>query len=144
MARTKKKQKRQITNKLVAYYIVKKWDTPIDSLEIQKARVKLWAEKAGCEIVDEVVDSTGFELEKAFQLSSVVSGSIICAEQTRVAGNALAYFTLIEDEDNPIVFADVDDYTVHWLTTNIYNGLMYGTLMCAYEKYVRTCEKYLT
>lgn len=139
----KKTKKREITNKLVAYYIEKKWDTPLDSIEIQKARVKEWAEKAGCEIFAEIIDHTGLELENAFRLSTEENGSVICAEQTRVADKALTYFKLIEDKDNPIIFSDVDDYTVDWLSTNIYNGLMYGMMMTVYEKYIRSCEKYL-
>lgn len=66
-----KKPKRVINNQVVAYYIEKKWDTQLDALDIQRKRVMHWAEKAGCEIIFEVVDQNNGEHLKLLPKSRV-------------------------------------------------------------------------
>lgn len=138
-----KKPKRVINNQLVAYYIEKKWDTQLDTLQIQRKRVEAWATKAGCEIIFEVVDQNGGkDLARAFEVAAEEEGSVILADVTRVGDTALDYFNSIESEDNPIIFTDMELYKPVWKEANNFIGLIFGTKMTSYENYIGNCEEW--
>lgn len=141
---SKKKVKHKANNKVVAYYIEKKYDTLLDSIEIQKKRVQGWAEKAGCDIVYEVIDKgDGKGLSRAFEIAAAEGGSVLCSDITRVITKAVEYFERIEDKQNLIVFAEMEIYKVNWQEDNVYNGFIYGTKAACYENYLGHCEKWL-
>lgn len=138
-----KKPKRVINNQVVAYYIEKKWDTQLDTLEIQRKRVEAWVAKAGCEIIFEVVDQNGGkDLARAFEVAAEEEGSVIVADVTRAGDTALDYFNSIESEDNPIIFTDMEIYKPVWKEYNNFVGLIFGTKMTSYENYISHCEEW--
>lgn len=100
------------------------------------------AEKAGCEIIFEVVDqNNGEDLWRAFEVAAEEEGSVIIADNTRLP-SALKYFNVIEDEDNPIIFADMEIYKPVWKEEIDYVGLIYGSKAAAYQHYIACCEEW--
>lgn len=91
-----------LNKKLVAYYkIGHKYDTPLDSLEVQKKRVKYWVDKFGCDIMAEFTDtedSLRYSRDDAFWYATENDCCVIVSGLSRIADTPLEYLGLRNDK----------------------------------------------
>lgn len=134
------------SKKLFAYYHTgRKYDTALDSLDVQQRRVKDWADRNKYEVVEEVHEHDAFDyLEDLFNSAYRAGGNVIVASASRIADNTMDFMNFYENPHTPLLTTDslVDAVSKKYGTTRLV-GLVEMIAMSNYEYYLDRCKEWL-
>lgn len=138
-------------NKLVAYYKVGcKYDSVLDSLEVQRKRITEWCEEFGFNVVDEFIDteqSERNERTKAFDYSDKRKLKVVVASACRLSDTPLELLEMKEDKNGEDRFISVEFGELSNLDKNHIVkpqvDFMMTTIIGLREKYISDCIKFV-
>lgn len=134
---------RVLTNKLIAYYRINgKYDTQLDSLDVQKRRVAAWVERNNYKVVEEVISyGDTYDMAGIFKDAYYMCGHVIIASGCRVPGETADFCTLYQGEETPLL---TTESIMNGCTTSKRNlGYVEMILFSAQEYYLGQCKEWL-
>lgn len=129
-----------MSNKLIAYYCTKEWDTALDTKATQRRRVTDWALKNRCEVIEEFGDG---DLDRAFEKAFDIGARVIVSDISRLADRTKDFLEIAEDSTKPFVSSDNDQMEDAGDVLADMSRFTSTVLMVARQKYIAECEQWL-
>lgn len=143
----KTKEARVLNKKLIAYYRTGgKYDTPLDTLDVQKRRVAAWVKKNGYEIVDTVHEKGdgNNQLPALLEVAYFMKGHVIVASGCRIAKSVEGFLRIYQSPLTPLFTTEslVDPKSISSGAAKTM-GLVEAMIFGQQEYYNNLCEEWV-
>lgn len=132
---------------VILYYAVNgKWDGPLEAEATQKLQMDDWVATKDWEVVGSFVEDKGDEkplLEMAFAAAHKIGGTVLVSSACRVASKPTEFLKYWEDEGTPLAIVGIEIECYGEAVPHIVHAML-TIEMLVHERYLSSCEKWLT